>query len=131
MSDHIEKARALIGTPWKHQGRNPAVGIDCIGMVTISLAIKEGTVDYRRDPSHGKLEAALEAQFGPPIPKEDMRHGDVVAIAYGKCVRHVGLVAQGAAGLNLIHTDQVVVNEVTEHPLDAKWLDRIKKVYRP
>lgn len=131
MTDHIDKARSMLGVRWAHQGRNPAVGIDCVGLVTLSLGIIEERVEYRRDPLNGQLEAALEAQFGPPLPVEQMQHGDVVAIAYGKPIRHVGLVATGENGLNLIHTDQIVVNEVTEHPIDGLWLKRIKRVYRP
>jgi hypothetical protein len=62
-----------------------------------------------------------------------LRPGDAVAMAYGRPIRHVGIVAEHPAYpayLSLIHTDSTL-GRVTEHILDAKWLRRIRQVYRP
>lgn len=132
--DLAEAARTYLGVPWAHQGRTRA-GLDCVGLPVLALAdcgrsIADVTT-YGRNPHGGQLERHLEAAFGAPIPKSEMVAGDLVAIAFRVAVRHVGIVGTyTGGGLSLIHTDQMV-GRVTEHRIDAAWLDRIKAVYRP
>lgn len=129
-----DAARGYLGVPWVHQGRS-RVGLDCIGLPVLAWAdcgrpVADVTT-YGRSPHGGLLERHLRATFGPPVPKTDMADGDVVAIAYKVQVRHLGIVGTyPSGGLSLIHTDQMV-GRVTEHRIDAAWLDRIKAVYRP
>lgn len=128
----VERARALLDVPWVHQGRDPAVGIDCVGLVLIAFEHDDPTV-YGREPHGGLLESRLEAGFGPPA-EGPMRVGDVALMAYGRSEqgarRHVGIIADYAyGGLSIIHTDSVV-GRVVEQPIDAKWMRRIKAVYR-
>ena len=128
----LAKARALIGVPWKHQGRHPVVGIDCVGLLVLALGITDIPIpDYSRDPSDGQLEMALEQYLGPPLPVDaQWLPGDVAAMAYGRVIRHCGLLADHVyGGLSLIHTDSQL-GRVTEHPLDAKWQRRVRLVYR-
>ncbi|KRD71455.1 hypothetical protein ASE45_06500 [Lysobacter sp. Root96] len=99
-------------------------------MADIGHPVRDVTT-YGCNPHGGQLEKQLEAAFGAPIPKADMAVGDLVAIAYKVAIRHVGIIADYRdGGLSLIHTDQMV-GRVTEHRIDAAWLDRIKAVYRP
>lgn len=130
MTDAITRARALIGVPWRHQGRNIAVGIDCVGLIVHALQLADDYTAYGRDPHEGQLEAELARRFGASLPATCMQPGDVVAMAFAGPVRHVGLVAGSALGLSLIHTDSSV-GQVTEHPIDARWQSRIRGVYRP
>ncbi len=48
MSDHsralADAARALVGTPFRLHGRDPASGVDCIGLVACSLLACGGRV---------------------------------------------------------------------------------------
>lgn len=73
----------------------------------------------------------MEHLLGPCLSEgTDIRPGDAVAMAYGGPIRHCGLVADDIhGGLSLIHTDSIL-GRVTEHPLDQKWLRRIRRVYR-
>ena len=131
MSTPTEIARSLLGVRWVHQGRNPDVGLDCAGLLIVAYG-ESDTPDYGRDPHEGKLEAEITARVGPPLPDcSDIRHGDIVAMAYAGPVRHCGMIATGDDGrLNLIHTDSRL-GALTEHPLDSKWVRRVRIVWRP
>jgi cell wall-associated NlpC family hydrolase len=130
--DHA--ARAYLGTPFRHQGRNPDIGIDCIGLIVLAgedaghLFPVFDRTDYGKDPVDGLLEEMLRLAFGPPL--SDMQPGDIVAIDFKGAVRHVGIVGEHPAGLSLIHTN-MAVGRVTEARIDWKWRKRIKGVYRP
>lgn len=125
----LERARACLGVKWKHQGRNPEIAIDCAGLLIHAFEVEEETPQYGREPYAGLMEATLERFLGPPIDGP-MQPGDVVAMAYTGSIRHCGMIGDHPnGGLSLIHTDSIL-GHVTEHALDAKWLRRIKKVYR-
>ena len=128
----LARARALIGVPWNHQGREPVVGIDCVGLLVLALGMTEDNIpDYGREACTELLVTTLERYLGPPLPIEARwLPGDVAAIAYGNVIRHCGLLADHLyGGLSLIHTDSQL-GRVTEHPLDAKWQRRVRLVYR-
>lgn len=126
-------ARHYLGTPFRHQGRNPALGIDCIGLIVLAgqdagfLFPAFDRTDYGTDPAHGLLQGYLRLAFGPPV--SDMQPGDVVAIDYHGTVRHVGIVGAHPQGLSLIHTN-MAIGRVSEARIDAKWRKRIKAVFR-
>lgn len=124
----VEIARSYLGTKWVHQGR-ARHGMDCVGLLVLAFGLSD-VADYGRDPHDNRLEGRLRAQFGPPVPKETMRPGDVVAMAFPRVVRHVGIVGDHPDGLSLIHADSML-KRVTEHRLDGPWLKRIRFVYRP
>lgn len=121
-------ARQYLGVPFRHQGRNPALGIDCIGLLILVCGGSEHDTTYGREPHDGLLETHLRMAFGNPV--SGMRPGDVAAIRWAGPVRHVGIVGEIDGALSLIHTSSGV-GRVVEHRLDAKWRKRIAGVYRP
>lgn len=123
----VEIARSYLGTRWVHQGR-ARHGLDCVGLLVKAFDLRD-VADYGRDPHDDRLEGRLCEQFGPPVPMSTMRPGDVVAIAFPRVVRHVGIVGDHPDGLSLIHTDSSL-KRVTEHRLDDRWLKRIRFVHR-
>lgn len=134
MKERIERARAMLGVPFLHQGQNEK-GIDCVGLLAHAMAFPFSRVPaYPRDPHQGKLEATLTELFGPPLitnpeSADVLQPGDFVAMQYRGPVRHVGIVTDYPGAVGLIHTDSMV-GEVTEHRLDEKWLRRIVYVWR-
>lgn len=125
----VENARSRIGTPWRHQGRGRD-GMDCIGLLVACFPVAD-RADYDRNPRGGKLEAAVRESFGPPIPKAEMRAGDVVLMAFPSVIRHVGIVADHWTGdLSVIHTWSGGPRKVCETRLDEQWLARIRLVHR-
>jgi len=122
-------AREFIGVPWAHQGRNPAVGIDCVGLVVLSLRacgieVKDRT-DYGRHPD-GSIRAEITAALGAPA--QGVQPGDVALVNF-RAERHVGIVSCDRDGLTLIHADSHR-GKVVEHPMDARWLARVVATWR-
>lgn len=126
-----ERARQLLGVKWLHQGRDPAVGIDCLylAMYAHDVDPAEEPMAYSRNPHNGLLTERLVARLGPAAT-DGIRVDDTVELAWGRQSRHVGIVgAYAHGGLSLIHCDSMV-GRVVEHSIDAKWLRRIVGVYR-
>lgn len=138
MNEAVSRAREMLDVPFLHLGRDRN-GIDCIGLAAYAYPSRAGALPaYPRDPYSGQLEAGLTAALGEPVARAPidpgmLQVGDIVAIAYGIPIRHVGIVAPHPTlpgVLSLIHTDSRL-DKVTEHILDTKWLRRIRQVYRP
>ena len=128
-------ARSYLGTPFRHQGRNPSHGIDCIGLLVLAARAcglpqtDRDSTAYGRDPFDGLLESHLAAAFGPAFPFAQAVPGDIAAIRFVGAIRHVGIVGDYPEGLSLIHTSGST-RFVTEHVIDRKWAKRIAGVYR-
>lgn len=139
----IERMRELAQAqvPFVHQGRD-LTGIDCVGAIVYAFQYDGEVPAYPDQPVNGELELNLARVFGEPvrvhsrekpITLDDLRVGDVVSMQYRGPSRHVALIVPHVnlpGVLSVIHTDSMV-ERVTEHILDAKWVRRIVKVYRP
>lgn len=124
----VAAARECLGTPFRHQGRVPGVGLDCAGVichVAHRLGLPyDAPTNYPRDPYQGLLEAALDAQAC--LQRVDaLEPGAVLLMRTRREPRHVGI----WTGATLIHADETV-GRVCEHGLDAGWLRRVVRVYR-
>jgi cell wall-associated NlpC family hydrolase len=128
----VDRARSQIGKRWEHQARGPHMW-DCAGLVEYAFAAYglKGRLDYDRNPRRGELERVTVDLLGPPIPKDQMRAGDVVLMAFPTVVRHAGILADyWAGGLSIIHTWAGGPRCVTETRMDDVWRKRIKFVHR-
>ena len=130
----IAAARGYLGVRFRHQGRSER-GVDCAGMVVVSLwAVGRGLADaeaYGREPLNQGLREMLVENFGEPVPKDEMRPGDVALMRFRGEPSHVGIVTEYPhGGLALIHAF-AQVKKVVEHRLDTEWLDNIVEVFRP
>jgi cell wall-associated NlpC family hydrolase len=132
----IAEARTYLDPPvrFRHQGRSRR-GVDCAGLLLVSMAaIGRPIVDlaaYGREPIGGKLRAVLADNLGDPVPKADMRPGDVVLMRFRGEPSHVGMIGDYLyGGLSLIHTF-AQVKKVVEHRLDEEWAGYITEVFRP
>ena len=125
-------ARAYLGVPFLHQGRNPAVGIDCVGLLVLAardcglheLAAHDFT-HYAQHPANGELESRLGSALHACAC---LLPGRVVSLDFKGQARHVGIVGEQGGRLTLIHTYSKPA-KVIEHGLDAKWLRRISGIY--
>jgi len=95
--DFISAARSFIGTPFRHQGRRPGVGLDCIGVMVCAAWAAGYEVDdianYSRRPN-GQLIPNLERQLDS-IPIDDAEPGDIVAFWITRCgnPQHIGVLS--------------------------------------
>lgn len=132
----IEACRSLVGrVRFRHQGRNPDIGLDCAGMVGWGLwQIGRSFVDikgYGREPHKNGLRAALETNLGHCVPVESMSAGDVPLMRFDGDPRHVGLLTtlpDGRMGMIHVHAHNKIV---AEHGLDHYWRGNIVAVWRP
>jgi len=129
-------ARELLGVRWKHQGRDPAVGVDCVGL-GVYAAERNGyqvqdRSDYGQDPD-GTLEQELTRVFGAPVSRNgnDCLPSDIVMMEFAKGQpRHVGIVGSHPHGRTLIHACNHN-GRVVESIMDDRWFKRIVGVWRP
>lgn len=141
-ADRVAAARSFLDVPFKHQGRNPAVGIDCVGLGVLYLRslghdVRDRT-DYGRDPD-GTLRAELVRVLGPPVAEgrdcwRYAKPGDVLAIRFAHIgsapERHVAIASELYGHLAMIHADNSH-GRVVEHPVDDRWKRAIVAVWRP
>ncbi len=114
-------AAEMIGVPFRLHGRDPATGLDCIGLVVAALTAT-GTravapVGYSlRNLSVGHWlhfmgRSGLEPAPGP------LRTGDVLLIALGHCQHHLAI-AEHDGGVIHAHAG---LRRVVRQPLDPSW----------
>lgn len=129
--DIIAAARQCIGTPFRHQGRLPGVGLDCAGVavhVACSLGYQVADVPaYGRTPSSGQLEAQLAAQpYLERLPNIAARQpGDLLLMRFAADPQHLAI----CAGDTIIHAYEAV-GMCCEHRLSSMWRARIVRLYR-
>ena len=78
----LAEARTWLDVPFRHQGRNRAHGIDCVGLV-IKVAEEFNLLggfdvsDYRREPDQYKFLDHFKEQMSEKLPA-DRKPGDVL-----------------------------------------------------
>ena len=89
--DIIDQARSMIGTPWRHQGRQPGEGLDCIGLIVCVMRNLGVTITdnptYGRAPIPSQFIEAVRAHV-PEKPIVCKEPGDMLLIAPGKVLQH-------------------------------------------
>lgn len=131
----VRHARSWIGTPFRHQGRNPGLGVDCIGVV-IDAMRRAGVVPpgwnytgYGREPLNGLLQTELQKYL---TPTDQWAPGTVLLMRWFAEPQHVGIYAGQhplAGGDTVIHSCQSLGGCV-EHTLSTKWRQRVCALYR-
>lgn len=125
----LPAARAVLETPFRHQGRDVR-GLDCAGLI-VHCADACGLTyfdqnDYPRQPGNGRLEAALEMQpCLVRIPVATAQAGDVLLIKFKGDPQHLAI----HAGETMIHAWETV-GKVCEHGLNEWRSGKIVAAYR-
>ena len=101
--DHAERARALVGTRFRAQGRTPALGLDCIGLVLCAFDLPaEGfRRDYRMRGDHRReLLAGLARPFRR-VPPSRRKPGDVAVLQVTRDQLHLAILTENG----FVHAD--------------------------
>ncbi|MFL6789430.1 MAG: NlpC/P60 family protein [Sphingomicrobium sp.] len=112
-----ERARALVGTPFRPQGRGGG-GLDCIGLCLAAyrLPLTRVRADYRlRGDFRAEVEAFLADRFRK-IAWSKRRPGDLLLMQPATDQMHLGIVTQ----LGFVHAD-ARLRRVVETPGDPPW----------
>lgn len=127
-------ARKYVGTTFLHQGRDPSVGVDCVGLASVLLKecglhelASHDLTTYASNPNGGELERRMQAAFGAPV--KELAPGCLVTIQFYGPTRHVAIVGEYNGRLTLIHA-YGRPPRVIEHGIDDKWRRRITGIYR-
>ena len=115
-SENVERARSLIGTRFRSQGRG-ADGVDCVGVAAFALSLPTGSVprDYSlRGTSRDALRAMLRR--AGLIEVSDRAPGDIAVHAPGPMQLHLGVVTHDG----LVHAD-IALGRVVERPWPPPW----------
>ncbi len=105
----VAAARDWLGTPFHHQARLKAVGVDCIGLV-IGVARELGMVQqdfdvtgYSRYPD-GRALMAMAREKMTWVPLDQLQIGDVVVVGFDKLPQHFGIIGDYRhGGFSIIH----------------------------
>ena len=111
----VARARALIGTPFRPQGRTGAEGLDCIGLAALAIDARDVPGDYAlRGNSMRRLVPELKAAGLSAV--DAMTGGDLLVFAPGPAQLHLGIFT----GTGLVHGD-AGLRRVVERPLPLPW----------
>ncbi|PCJ44599.1 MAG: hypothetical protein COA81_01465 [Alphaproteobacteria bacterium] len=121
-------ARACVGSPFRHQGRDPASGLDCVGLIVyVAKTLNPGAFDFKRYKKIPGREAisryAGMAGFAAKSIAQ-MMAGDVVILRFGRYLEHAAILSDRG----IIHACEKY-GRVVEHGLDPEWRSRIISVH--
>ena len=123
--DALERARTLIGTPFRPQGRDPKCGLDCVGFILSSYGLDAATnpQTYRlRGPDVSTARTWFPSVFRR-VCRTERRPGDVLLVKVA--TEQIHLIMLSAHGF--VHAD-LRLGLVVEVPGAPPW--PIVAVYR-
>lgn len=133
----IAEARALLGVRFAHQGRHPAYGLDCLGLLLI-VAARTGLLpadsgaeavraDYSSRPDGAYLMGRLDHWL---VRQERARPGDVLLLDIHGEPQHLALATDypTPGALGMIHA-YAPARKVVEHRYDATWQQATRAIY--
>lgn len=111
------RARSLVGVRFRPQGRDPGLGLDCVGVAARATGLEQVRRDYAL---RGQLLAEIEHELCDlglqPVAAEAARPGDVLVMAAGAAQLHMAIVTD----TGFVHAD-AGLRLVVERPGPAPW----------
>lgn len=133
--DIQREAEKLIGAEWVHQGRNPATGIDCIGVI-VWVAEKFNVkcydrTDYSREPV-GELLVDEVRNYFDEIPISEAKEGDILILrtAGTRLPTHLAILARGDREYMLIHSIQMSSSRKTVKEPYRRWMKLVTHAFK-
>lgn len=118
----IAAARACLGTRFRHQGRSPKAGLDCLGLIVHAARASglrvQDDAHYSRQPRPQDLRAYVDANrmvvCSQPSP------GTIGVFDFGAGPQHVALFTHSG----MIHA-YAPARKVVEHGLRVPWTSQL------
>lgn len=116
MSDTIvARARQVVGARFRLHGRDPAEGLDCVGLAAWALDVATPPTGYGLRSGDRDAAAMLIAAAG--LRREDVRGpGDLLLCMAGPGQLHLAI----WTGAGVVHAD-AMLRRVVERPGDPPW----------
>jgi cell wall-associated NlpC family hydrolase len=116
-SEAVDRARACLGSPFRLHGRDPSIGLDCVGLIAIAWSrVEAAPTGYAlRNRRDSQWKAVLDG-LASRISSGEMGPGDALLLRAGPEQLHLGL----WTGLGLIHAD-ARIGHVIESPGRPAW----------
>jgi cell wall-associated NlpC family hydrolase len=124
----VDEARTMLGTPWKHTGRIPGVGIDCAGLLSLTfqnLGVPVAdNITYSLNDEFRTLLAEIR-KYSDEI-EGDPQLGDVLVFSGRTMWNHCGIYT---GNNRLIHAySSPSIMKVVEHSINSEW--PLVRIYR-
>lgn len=111
----VQRARALLGIPFRLHGRSLASGLDCVGLVALATGrLDDAPVGYSLRTTRPDRWFALLDTLGPQVDAAEP--GAVLLFRPGPAQLHLGI----GTGISLIHAD-AGLRRVVETPAPFAW----------
>lgn len=137
----VAQARGLLGVRFRHQGRDVAHGVDCLGLLLVVADKLQLRFDahsvmaldqrhYRTKPDTEFLRAQL-AQWLLPIEKTQTQIGDIILLCIDGSPQHLAILSDYplAGEMGMIHA-YAPARRVVEHRYDTPWRRATYAAYR-
>jgi hypothetical protein len=117
--DIAARARSLVGVRFRPQGRDPELGLDCVGLAALSADVPAERV-RRGYALRGQRLAEIEHELCDlglqPVAGGEMAAGDVLVFEAGPAQLHMGILTEHG----FVHAD-AGLRVVVERPLPLPW----------
>ncbi len=112
MSRVVDAARSMVGVRFRLHGRDPATGLDCVGLVALATGCAAPTGYPLRGGEPGRIAGMLDTM----LVRGELAVGAVLLMRTGPGQLHLGI----WTGSGLIHAD-VGLGRVVERPGAVRW----------
>ena len=127
--EFIAAARLMLGVRFRHQGRDPVLGVDCAGLAVCAAKRcgyeAQDYTDYKRTPKASDFIAVLLRQCDRVRPGDETP-GDLWVFQFENSPQHLAI---QTGPRSIIHA-RADLRKVVEHDLDSEWLSRRVCVFR-
>lgn len=128
----VEAARAFLGVPYQHQGRNTH-GLDCAGLVLVTMQAHGQLPEALKNPRYARSSTAELVRYAAEYCQR-LDGPEVGALVLMKWPGqrepgHSGLVTDRGPPFGLIHAVQQYLR-VVEHRLGAPWSRMVHSYWR-
>ena len=117
-NEAVVRARALVGTQFRPQGRAPEHGLDCVGLACVCFRIPSAIVpaDYRlRGGDRRRLELGM-TRFFRRVSKKAALPGDLLLLSVSADQSHLAVLTERG----FVHAD-ARLRKVVETPGPPAW----------
>ena len=128
-NDVVDRARSLVGTRFRAQGRDPRTGVDCLGLAMFAHRVDADDVrrDYRLSGDHRRELMERLATILRRVARTRIRSGDLMLVRITKRQFHLAVRTERG----FVHADGrrgvVEAPGMPEWPVIAAYRKRVRE----